>query len=751
MFSSSIRPQSTKSIYLESNKPSIDDELVKAYQNQSYTEAVQLIKRGADSLLIIEIDKERIIDICCSSFFNLENQPKEAIVNCLRHVIQNDLSFDLNQIPDELFSSIFVGAEITIEEANKKFSSLLNTLRNLPLPYLAILEKESEVLDAVVEQGVNYEKLIESELLENVDLTWWPISFEEESLVGNEAISKGKISVAILSLALFSSFLKMKDYAALDLLLKFGFDLSPWHEQKEMAKQILMSGHKETSIVFFEAKKRAEEMAEARAKFFGSSLPFKSISVLEEPLVSYVAIGGNVEVLQWLVDHDYDVNTEEKLNIWLRKRNLTPFEAAIMYHQFKAAHFLIKNGVDFDPELKDKKSRATYKAIVLNGDQVAIQFLLDLGCPLEFEEPIFESLEQYSTAIDPDANMVMTEDVDSHREVLTHKYSLLSMGVSTHDEEKIRFALEKGFSINDCTHNLFWETWNEKDKIAANPRLLSNSQMLDLFLELGGDLSLETVQNALLNLAAREALEEEFEKLLELIPQPLSISNPQALVYNTCVGGSAEILRALIKLGLDFNIVFSEYENRTPLFIESNAEFVELLIEQGLDVNYADANGQTPLFGADSEVAMVLVDHGADVNYIDLQGETPLFHAYNAEIAKVLLENGADLNHKNFNGESPFFNHTFDGGCFEYLVEQGLDINERNKDGQTPLMVRALKSAHEVQYLLEAGADLNCRDQEGKTALDLLLEKRKETIEKEGFWDSYSSLRETLQLLGYKR
>lgn len=106
-------------------------------------------------------------------------------------------------------------------------------------------------------------------------------------------------------------------------------------------------------------------------------------------------------------------------------------------------------------------------------------------------------------------------------------------------------------------------------------------------------------------------------------------------------------------------------EARTPLFeaiIESNAEAIKWLIEQGADVNHQDRNGWTPLHFAVQEKQVdtigLLLDRGADVNLQDAYGNGPLWRAAfdargNYRLVEILVAAGADPNHKNKSNKSP--------------------------------------------------------------------------------------------------
>ena len=90
-------------------------------------------------------------------------------------------------------------------------------------------------------------------------------------------------------------------------------------------------------------------------------------------------------------------------------------------------------------------------------------------------------------------------------------------------------------------------------------------------------------------------------------------------------------------------------------------EAIERYLNDGVDINAADANGLTPLAWAavndtPFEIAKFLIDKGANVNARDHIESTPLHDAAGAghrEIVALLISKGADLNARNKDGKTP--------------------------------------------------------------------------------------------------
>ena len=197
------------------------------------------------------------------------------------------------------------------------------------------------------------------------------------------------------------------------------------------------------------------------------------------------------------------------------------------------------------------------------------------------------------------------------------------------------------------------------------------------------------------------------------------------------------------------------HNGMTPLHIAAehgNKDFVDCLIEQGMDQTLRNNAGETPFVVAvrfnHLPVVKCFVNDGVemekpvDVNQKTSSGATPLCLAIlkmDDEMAppagakkgkttkqalamvKYLLDQGADVNLVGAGGQSPLFNAVFVNSfeAVEVLVKRGADTNAAtSQERYTPLYVAAMKGyCAIVKYLVENGADKDAVIHDGTSVL----------------------------------
>ena len=225
-------------------------------------------------------------------------------------------------------------------------------------------------------------------------------------------------------------------------------------------------------------------------------------------------------------------------------------------------------------------------------------------------------------------------------------------------------------------------------------------------------------------------------------------------LYDTAREGDKDKVQKLLSTGMmDVNIVVNS-DSMTPLSIATHhghREIVQVLFDNGADLNKADRDGYTPLrqaahyekiitarflidLGAEPQltkaandgqyaIIQVLLEAGADPNMTDSNGECPLLVAVltgRNDIVLLLLQQGANPNMGNKFGSTPLHWAATRGykNVIKQLIDGGAEPNSTNVVGRTPLHRAVNGHKREVvKLLVDMGADQNIADGEGKTPL----------------------------------
>lgn len=151
---------------------------------------------------------------------------------------------------------------------------------------------------------------------------------------------------------------------------------------------------------------------------------------------------------------------------------------------------------------------------------------------------------------------------------------------------------------------------------------------------------------------------------------------------------------------------------------DGNIDLIQMLLEQGADVNTRNDLWLTPLhFAANKneiEIVKMLLDHGAKVNVLTNFDYTPLHYAAyqgKVKIVTLLIEKGAVLNIQNVFGHTPL--HSAASHEKVMFNCDGCNANRfafcLANHGRTEV----------ARVLIENGAKLRLEDEDGLTALEL--------------------------------
>lgn len=153
----------------------------------------------------------------------------------------------------------------------------------------------------------------------------------------------------------------------------------------------------------------------------------------------------------------------------------------------------------------------------------------------------------------------------------------------------------------------------------------------------------------------------------------------------------------------------STEENLLRYTFDKNNVGVDAMLKTGINPNFADKNGNTPLIVSasygDFESVKSLLSYRADINASNQQGMTPLIYAIQAkrdEIVKYLIDKGADVNKANKSGETPLFWAAYYGNkeLAHNLLILDADYTLTNDKGITPLKAAELARQTETAKVI---------------------------------------------------
>ena len=159
---------------------------------------------------------------------------------------------------------------------------------------------------------------------------------------------------------------------------------------------------------------------------------------------------------------------------------------------------------------------------------------------------------------------------------------------------------------------------------------------------------------------------------------------------------------------------------------------VELLINNGVNINIMDNTGETALMKAavrgHKEIVQLLIKTGADVNLRDHKGETALIKATSSgqlTILSLLSEKIQNWDDKDGTGKTALM-YAVIGNHIEivkYLLDKVKNVDEKDIEGRTALMYATIEGRIDIMELLfNKGAALEAKDRNGKSPFLLALD-----------------------------
>jgi ankyrin repeat protein len=184
------------------------------------------------------------------------------------------------------------------------------------------------------------------------------------------------------------------------------------------------------------------------------------------------------------------------------------------------------------------------------------------------------------------------------------------------------------------------------------------------------------------------------------------------LHFHACVGSTKDSTNAF-ESSSSGELNKMDHHGNTPLIwaaSEGNDDIVQLLVEQGANVNTQNFAGETALFLAAARgfdtIVHTLLENGANVQITNLDGATALHMAVangNLSTMTLLVKYGAFVNSQDDNGDTPLHYAVREeqARLVEMLVSHcNADVDLMNDDQETPLeLASCLESTNIVRIL----------------------------------------------------
>ncbi|CAN5684769.1 hypothetical protein BH11ARM2_BH11ARM2_09480 [soil metagenome] len=418
-----------------------------------------------------------------------------------------------------------------------------------------------------------------------------------------------------------------------------------------------------------------------------------------------------------------------------------------------------------------------------HGQEDAVRFLLERGAPIDQvdegdDTALFfaagKSMSMFNLLVSAGADPLKETTVgrtalrnacyESQTEVAKH---LLELGIDPNlmndmgqnalhaatmlgpcSPDLIRLLLDAGTSVNVQDAHGFTPLHHmaRKGQVEAMRMLLQTGANPDLKCGVGGwkDLPIDL---------ARQANRTEVVNILAPITGITQIgpdsNNPSALI-NAAKEGDIDTTERLVDAGVDVDTAINNTTALLSASLFGHTAVVKLLLEKGANPNYANSDGNTPLYWAIDEdffeVASLLLKHGANPKLANNSGSTALHPACaqrDVPMVTALLDAGADPNavagdtkrtplhcaldrrivaiERKRAGEDVERTSEASGEIVRQFVKRGLKMDVKNDGGWTPLhLAIASGDVTAVEELLYAGASLDVKATEnGYSPFDL--------------------------------
>ncbi|XP_034937941.1 putative ankyrin repeat protein RF_0381 [Chelonus insularis] len=296
-----------------------------------------------------------------------------------------------------------------------------------------------------------------------------------------------------------------------------------------------------------------------------------------------------------------------------------------------------------------------------------------------------------------------------------------------------KLLLTKGININFPDDN--------QETLLFHAIHNGNIKMTELLLSNNANVQHKNINgDTPLHLATRYFIDTKFVEILLRYNAKVNEINKDSLVplHFACDEGNIKKIQILLDYNAGVNV--ADKFGKTPLhFVCTRGEIwvpevLKLLLQYTGDINVRDLKGKSPLFEAcevgNVSVINILLENGADMECKDNRGDTPLHIALkrfsrNWECVKSLLD-AKKSSFVSYEERKPLYHFfaEYNFSILELLIQKDLDINTVDGSGQTALHIAADRGHIDmVRDLIINGADVNAVNNYKLTALHYVLRR----------------------------
>lgn len=388
-------------------------------------------------------------------------------------------------------------------------------------------------------------------------------------------------------------------------------------------------------------------------------------------LLHYAAKKGNYKLARFLIENGADPNAIDK-----KYPYKTPLHEAAEHGHIRMVELLLENGAD--PNIKSSSETPLHLAARNAGNEgyEIGRLLIEHGADVNAQGISYLPLQDAAISGAADlAKLLIENGADPNAKRINNHTPLY-------------YSVYVGFCLGNSDIARV-EECNCKNKLETTRVLIEN----------GADVRLmRDVETPLHITDCWQIAEFLISKGFDVNAMDMWGDTPLHSVVDSYEDDANKLLLAkvLLQNGADVNAVNNE--GFTPIYYASTREMIDLLVSYGAKLDIESEIKVISLFEAveKSKVDLVelLLDNGVDVNSRDDGGFSPLHLASEKSVAELLIRYGADVNAKDVNGLTPL--HVAACSCYmdvaETYIEAGADINSYSDYFKTPLhLARANK------------------------------------------------------------